>query len=82
MRRKRIGTRSYYMMKQVHNDDIDICTGCCFLSDRNDGVKCPERRDEVVMCQEWADDWLIDYIFVPATKQGIADYVAHKLEHS
>ena len=25
---------------------------------------------------------LRDYIFVPATRQGLADYVAHRLEHS
>jgi len=85
MKRKRIGTRNYYMLKQVNNEDMDICEGCCFLGARVRGDKCPERRDEIVMCQEWETDIgesLIDYIFVPATKQGLADYVAHRLEHS
>ncbi len=87
MKRKRIGTRSYYMFKKVDNEDMDICKGCCFLNAREAGSKCPEDNDELVMCQEWkvdeqGNEELTDYIFVPVTRQGIADYVAHKLEHS
>lgn len=82
MRRKRIGTRSYYMFKQIENEDMDICEGCCFLPARETGSKCPEYKDELVMCQEWDDETLTDYIFVPATKQGLADYVAHRLEQA
>jgi hypothetical protein len=86
MKRKRIGTRSYYMMKQVDNEDMDICEGCCFLPAREAGSKCPEYSSELVMCQEWETneegDWPTDYIFVPATKQGLADYVAHRLEQA
>lgn len=86
MKRKRIGTRSYYMFKQIDNEDMDICEGCYFLTGRLVGDKCPERKDELVMCQEWETneegDWLTDYIFVPATKQGLADYVAHRLEQA
>lgn len=82
MKRKRIGTRSYYMFKQVDNEDMDICEGCYFLGARVRGDKCPEHKDELVMCQEWDDETLTDYIFVPATKQGLADYVAHRLEQA
>jgi hypothetical protein len=86
MKRKRIGTRSYYMFKQVDDEDMNVCEGCCFLRAREIGDKCPERKDETVLCQEWETDkdgdWLTDYIFVPATKQGLADYVAHRLERS
>lgn len=51
-----------------------------------------------VICQDYAVDmesastWekgkfedfeiLADYIYVPATRKGLADYVAHRLEHS
>jgi len=90
MKRKRIGTKTYYMVKQLDaiaiDGDADICTGCVFLKERELGNRCPEDKDEMVICQTYQSngesDWLVDYIFVPATKQGLADYVAHRLEHS
>jgi hypothetical protein len=83
MKRKRIGTRNYYLLKQVDNDNMDICEGCVFLGLRENGSnKCPTRADTTMLCQEIETDLLTDYIFVPATKQGLADYVAHKLEYS
>jgi hypothetical protein len=74
------------MFKQIDDEDMNVCEGCCFLRAREIGDKCPERADETVLCQEWetvdGSDWLTDYIFFPATKQGLADYVAHRLENS
>jgi hypothetical protein len=74
------------MVKQIEDEEVDICEGCCFLAGRMVGDKCPERADETVVCQEWetgnGGEWLTDYIFFPATKQGLADYVAHRLEQA
>jgi hypothetical protein len=78
MKRKRIGTRDYYLCKQVTNK-IPPCTGCCFFPQKESSSRCPQNTSTVLMC---VDDMATDYIFVPATNRGIADYVAHKLEYS
>lgn len=86
MKVRRIGTKNYYMLPQTQkmiNELMEggnhICRGCA-LFDRNvhTGVKCPEDRGgEFHCCGDGTD-----YIFVPATRKGLAEYVAHKLEHS
>jgi hypothetical protein len=82
MKRKRIGTRNYYLVPQVHtvvtNEDgeQDICTGCAL----GGPDRCPEGRDGVLLCQELENDKITDYIFIPATKQGLVDFAIHRLE--
>ena len=89
LKKHRIGTKNYYRLLQVSEEALEerdsyMCFGCCF-DDFIDGTpKCPHRDKENLPCQTWSEDgsFLVDYIFVPATKQGLADYVAHRLEHS
>lgn len=86
MKTRRIGTKNYYMLTQTQklisesgSGDNHICNGCAlFDSSIQTGVKCPEDRGgEFICCSNGTD-----YIFVPATRKGLAGYVAHKLEHS
>jgi hypothetical protein len=86
-KKHRKGTKNYYRLLQVpvealEEHDSYMCKGCVFDDFKDDGTRCPDRDKENLTCQTWSDDSVVDYIFVPATKQGLADYVVHRLEHS
>ena len=93
LKKHRKGTKNYYLLPQVSQEQLEAknhyqCRGCCFddLIDRNRPA-CPERHKEFLACQEWGDTpdggpSLIDYIYVPATRQGLTEYVIHKLEYA
>jgi hypothetical protein len=83
MKRIRIGTKNYYQLEQAPSvmadfDRKSACDGCAFSPKDNREVPCPNNRAGYLRCCE--DDK--DYILIPATKQGLADYVAHRLENS
>ena len=84
MKRKRIGTRNYYLVPQIHtivvNEDgeQDICEGCSF----GGPDRCPEGRGGELICQETENDKIVDYILIPATKQGLVDFAMHRLDNS
>lgn len=86
-KKHRKGTRNYYRLRQVSGEVLEkrdsyMCCGCVFDDFKDGTARCPDRDKENLTCQTMTDDSLVDYIFVPATKQGLADYVAHRLEHS
>lgn len=86
-KKHRKGTKNYYRLRQVPDHVLDerdsyMCHGCVFDDFKEGTAACPDRDKENLTCQEWSEDGLVDYIFVPATKQGLADYVKHRLEHS
>ena len=93
-KKHRRGTKNYYRLLQVPIDILDNanhhqCVGCCFddLTYR-DLPSCEERKRDNLRCQDFIpadtflDEQFIDYIFVPATKQGLADYMKHRLEYA
>ena len=94
LKKYRRGTRNYYRLLQVPFEALDKknhhqCVGCCFDDLTNPKLpSCEERKRDDLRCQDFipSDTFLaekfIDYIFVPATKQGLADYVKHRLEYS
>ena len=88
-KKHRKGTKNYYRLRQASAEALEIrdsymCHGCVFDDYIEGRKRCPERDKENLACQTWGEDnkTFVDYIFVPATKQGLADYVKHRLEHS
>ena len=94
IKKHRRGTKNYYRLLQVPIDILDNanhhqCVGCCFddLTYR-DLPSCEERKRDNLRCQDFISETevdvykFIDYIFVPATKQGLADYMKHRLDYS
>ena len=94
LKKHRRGTKNYYRMRQVPFESLDTkghhqCVGCVFDDLTNRELpSCPERKKDFLDCQDFIDEGkdldprFIDYIFVPATKAGLAAYVAHKLDYS
>ncbi len=87
MKRVRIDTKNYYKVQQLQSvvnrfhDDHEggsLCIGCAFFRNGIQTAGCPDDREGVLRCCEKDIDW----IFIPATKQGLAAFVAHRLEHS
>lgn len=88
----------YRLLQVPHRDldykQHHQCVGCCFNDLTNRELpSCVERKKEMLACQdytppstdesgEYVDAKFIDYIFVPATKQGLADYMKHRLEYA
>ena len=94
LKKYRRGTKNYYRLLQVPYDQLEDknhhqCVGCAFDDLTNRELpSCPERKKDFLDCQDFIgggidlDPEIIDYIFVPATKAGLAAYVAHKLDYS
>lgn len=87
-KKHRKGTKNYYRLRQVPDHVLEerdsyMCKGCVFDDFIDDTARCPERDKENLTCQTMTGgEGLVDYIYVPATKQGLADYVKHRLEYS
>jgi hypothetical protein len=94
LRKYRKGTKNYYRLLQVPYEALNSknhhqCVGCA-LDDLThpERPSCVERKKDRMGCQDFipADTFLaeqfIDYIYVPATKQGLADYMKHRLEYA
>ena len=72
----------------------DACHGCVFKDDRDSCINDTTtlwRAEPALLCQDVvyesddedaAYDVERDYIFIPATEEGMAAYVAHRLEDS
>ena len=87
MKRVRVGTKNYYQVQQSQgvvnefHDDHEgrsLCEGCAFFPNGKATAGCPDDRNGVLRCCENGIDW----IFIPATKQGLVDFAIHRLEHS
>lgn len=86
----RKGTKNYYRLLQVPYEQLEDknhhqCVGCALDDLTNvERPSCPERKKEDLACQDFIsqDEGFIDYIFVPATKAGLAAYVLHRLEYT